>query len=128
MIGEGSRLFGDNALEIVQPNKSEAEQIGELYRLARNSIVNSMFYAAQCGERLRAKKAAIGHGNWLNWLEINEEILGFGRHSAERLIKHAKGASTLNLTESQALIASRQLWSNETTAAQLDQARTRRAQ
>ena len=114
---------------MVQP---DAVQIGELYRKARQSIVDSVYYTLECGRKLRVKKIAIGHGNWLNWLETNRDILGFEEDAAERMMRLATklpySALARNMTEAEALAISRQTWGHEAKAEQLEQARERRAQ
>lgn len=68
----------------------DAIDIGELYAKGRESAVNAVLYHAECGRKLAAKKASLGHGEWISWLEANSEILGFAhRGTAQRLIKLA---------------------------------------
>jgi hypothetical protein len=59
-----------------------AEQIGRKYK------AGAAAYQA-CGALLKAKKAALGHGKWEPWLKENEAVLGFGKRTAERLMKWA---------------------------------------
>lgn len=94
----------------------DAAEIGGLYSKARSSIVDSVLYSIECGQRLSEKKAALGHGNFLPWLKENEDILGFSSdRTAQRLIRLADTASqnpTLasDLEPGSALAISRQLW------------------
>jgi len=52
------------------------------------------------------------HGEWLPWLEENEQVLGFGDVTARRMIRVAEANQSLthNLDDSEALTISRQLW------------------
>ncbi len=74
----------------------DAAEIGDLYRRAGATMVESVRYALACGERLAAKKASLPHGAWLPWLEENADVLGFKtRRTAARLMFLANG--TLNV-------------------------------
>jgi hypothetical protein len=100
---------------IIAPGEDEdAVQIGWLYQTARSSLVNSLKYSVECGQRLIAKKKDMKHGEWLPWLKANDETLGFKDDStAQRLMKLASNpASTRDLTEGAAVTASRKLWGN----------------
>ena len=55
----------------------DAVEIGELYRKAKSSVVDSVRYLLEAGHRLMRKKQEVGHGNWLPWLEANADVLGF---------------------------------------------------
>src|SRR5262245_33521073 len=106
--------------ELLPPIDVEAVKIGELYRKAKSSIVDSMRYSVQCGLRLKAKKKAVGHGNWLRWLADNASVLQFEtERTAERLIKIAgvEGAKAIidvnvEYDETKALELNRLLWAN----------------
>jgi hypothetical protein len=96
----------------------DAIEIGELYRNARTSFVDSAKYLIECGNRLIAKKESpeMGHGTWLPWLKENEDVLGFSsRVTAARLMACARSnvALTQHLDESSALAISRQTWGNK---------------
>lgn len=92
----------------------DAIQIGELYSKARTSLVDSVRYQIECGQRLAEKKASLGHGEWLPWLEDNANILGFEtRRTASRLMKlAANGTSTSHLNGTTAAQISRATWGN----------------
>jgi hypothetical protein len=99
---------------IIKPDKDAAE-IGEFYRKARGSLIESISYAIACGERLKAKKDSLSYGEWLPWLRANADVLGMNVTSTpQRLMKlAADSASTRNLDEAGALAISRQLWGND---------------
>jgi phage N-6-adenine-methyltransferase len=101
---------------VVAPGADQdAAEIGWLYRAARISLVNSVKYSVECGQRLAAKKGALKHGEWLPWLEANAETLGFeNRRTASRLMGFASnGALASHLDEAAAVTASRQLWGHK---------------
>ena len=56
------------------------------------------------------------HGEWISWLEENEEILGFDKYKAFRMLKIAKAnlASTLILNDFTAKKISSDFWGNAT--------------
>lgn len=91
----------------------DADEIGRLYALAKVSIVESVKYQIACGERLAAKKASMGHGEWLPWLKENEGVLGFGERSAQMLIKVSNTKPASDLEPAEALAISRQLWGHQ---------------
>lgn len=69
---------------------TDAVVIGNLYRKARQSMVDSVRCLLECGQRLLAKKAEVGHGNWLAWVESNADALGFNSiRTADRLREFA---------------------------------------
>jgi hypothetical protein len=98
----------------------DAVEIGDLYRKAKQSIIDSVRYQIECGHRLAAKKDEVGHGRWLPWLAANADVLGFeNRTTASRLIKLANDASTHHwddLDVAQARQISRRLWNNDIAA------------
>lgn len=100
---------------IIAPGETDAVEIGRLYRLARTSLVNSVQYSIECGQKLIAKKDSLKHGEWLPWLKDNADALGFTNDStARRLISLASNrASTHDLNEASAVSVSRKLWGNE---------------
>jgi hypothetical protein len=71
----------DRRLTLVAPPDKDATEIGQLYRKAHGSLIDSVNYAMQCGQRLAAKKKEVGHGNWLSWLAANADALGFHSQS-----------------------------------------------
>jgi phage N-6-adenine-methyltransferase len=105
------------ALAIVQDR--DAAEIGELYLQARRSIIGSVVYLIECGNRLIAKKASMEHGKWEPWLDANADVLAFEHKStARRLMKCAreyiKRALARDLIdEVQALAISRIAWGHE---------------
>lgn len=102
-------------VEDVERVDGDAAAIGELYRKARNSAIESARYAWECGRALATKKDSLPHGDWLPWLEVNKEALGFtDRSTASRLMKFAaNGASTQHLNEATATKALREVWGND---------------
>ena len=56
---------------------NDAIEIGELYQKAGRSLVDSVKYQIECGQRLTEKKATLKHGQWLAWLDSNLGVLGF---------------------------------------------------
>jgi N6-adenosine-specific RNA methylase IME4 len=103
----------DNA--IITSGAREATEIGDLYRKARGSLIDSIRYAIQCGQRLKAKKDSLGYGAWLPWLREHADVLGMNVTSTpQRLMKlAADSASTQNLDEARALVISRRIWGND---------------
>ena len=63
---EGGTLFNRDAVEI-----------GQLYRNARSSVVDSVRYLIKRGVELTEKNKSLDHGEWLPWLEANADVLGF---------------------------------------------------
>jgi hypothetical protein len=81
---------GRPALTVIAPDK-DAREIAELYRQGKQSMVDSVRFFNNCGQRLIEKKAALkaefGHGSWLPWLADNADVLGFdSRRTASRLM------------------------------------------
>src|SRR5262245_17955010 len=64
----------------------DAVAIGRLYRSARTSGSDRVFYLKDAGDRLLAKKESLGHGQWLAWLRSHESVLGFSGRGARNLI------------------------------------------
>jgi hypothetical protein len=91
---------------------SEASEIGRLYRQAKSNFVDSVKLLIECGERLKAQKGKLSHGEWLPWVEANRGKLGFGLSTADKLMRGANSPLTTNLTEAQAVTISRQIWGN----------------
>lgn len=90
----------------------EAAAIGDLYAKARGSIVDSVRYQIECGQRLIAKKATMKHGEWLPWLQANAAVLGFEtRKTAAALMRSAeKCDASVTFDEADAIQISRQTW------------------
>jgi hypothetical protein len=90
---------------------TDAGIIGDLYRKSRGSLVDSVRYAHECGTKLKAVKASLAHGQWLPWLEVNAEVLGFANDStARRLMTLANRALAHDLDGAAALDLSRETW------------------
>jgi N6-adenosine-specific RNA methylase IME4 len=101
-------------LTVIRPDKDAAE-IGDLYRKAHGSLVESIRFAIACGKRLVLKKASLKHGEWLPWLRANADALGFDTPlTAQRLMKLAANTSlATHLDEAGAVAISRQLWGHD---------------
>jgi phage N-6-adenine-methyltransferase len=97
----------------------DAQIIGELYRKAAKSAIESIRYAIECGRALTAKKSTLAHGDWLAWLKGNSEVLGFDTpRTAQRLMQlGANTTLTSLLTETTATKALLELWGNDGAAA-----------
>ncbi len=62
--GEGASVRAVSiAGEIVD---NDAIEIGQLYQKAGHSLVDSVKYLIECGQRLAEKKAALEHGRWIS--------------------------------------------------------------
>jgi phage N-6-adenine-methyltransferase len=92
----------------------DAREIGELYRLGRQSMADSVRHMVEAGRRLLEKKESVGHGNWLPWLEANKEVLGFeNRRTASRLMEAAtKWDVNAPFDEAEARRLNRTIWGN----------------
>lgn len=90
----------------------DAVAIGNLCSKARGSIVDSVKYLIEAGQKLIAKKKSLAHGEWMSWLKENKDALGFGIDAANRLMKCARTNSepALNLTEAEATQISKSVW------------------
>src|SRR5436309_2020883 len=80
---------------VLQIRDQDAVEIGKLYQLAHGSLVASVKYSVECGQRLIQKKAGLKHGQWLPWLEANIETLGFNTLRTAQLLM--KGAANTKL-------------------------------
>jgi len=88
--------------------------MGEKYNRSGTAFVDAVRLRLELGEDLRRKKAALGHGNWLPWVEANERVLGFGHETARLLINAAaKFQVDLEYDEATALQIGRQMWGND---------------
>jgi hypothetical protein len=100
--------------EVLLPD-ADAAEIGELYRKAGASLIESVEYSRACGQRLAAKKASLPHGAWLPWLRDNADVLGFNsRQTASRLMALANGTLNAPFDEAEAVAISRNIWGNDT--------------
>src|SRR5262245_18494348 len=88
----------------------DAAKIGDLYRKSKSSMVESVRCLLEAGHRLAARKASLGHGAWLQWLEKNAEVLGFGERTARMLIRGANRKPASDLSEDNALAINREIW------------------
>jgi ParB family chromosome partitioning protein len=68
----------------------EAIAIGLLYRKMQTQTDDRIFYFAEVGNRLLAKKETTGHGHWLHWIRVNQGALGFSDKGARDLIQGAQ--------------------------------------
>jgi hypothetical protein len=100
---------------IIRPGDADAVEIGRLYGLAKGSLVDSVKYAVECGQKLIAKKETLKHGEWLPWIKANVCVLGFETdRTAQRLIGLASNPTlTSDLDEAVAVTVSRKLWGNK---------------
>jgi predicted nucleic acid-binding Zn-ribbon protein len=67
--------------------ESLAAEINLLHEAAEQHANLAVVYAARCGEKLLKVKAALGHGEWLGWLEAN---CGVTRRQASRYMRLAR--------------------------------------
>jgi phage N-6-adenine-methyltransferase len=92
---------------------SDAFEIGKLYRKAGSSLVDSVRYQVECGQKLALKKQTLKHGEWLPWLKEQADVLGFGERAARMLMGQANRQLTSDLTPPEAIAISRQTWGND---------------
>ena len=112
MRSTGHRQHPHQNHDIVGPD-ADACAIGDLYRKARLSLVESVRFAIARGQRLKAKQNSLPHGAWLPWLRDYAQVLGFRDRTASRLMKlAANDALTSHFDETTAITFSRQLWGN----------------
>jgi phage N-6-adenine-methyltransferase len=98
------------AVEIL-PRDYDAVEIGQLYLKGKTSMINSIRYLLDAGQRLIDKKSSLGHGNWLPWLATNADALGFEEWAAQRLMRAAtKYVASHGFDEDQARQISREIW------------------
>jgi phage N-6-adenine-methyltransferase len=101
----------------VQDNRDrDARAIGDLYRRARASIVDSTQYLMEAGQRLTEKKASLERGEWLPWLADNADVLGFKTRRTAALLMQAavKWGASFPLDEAEAVQINRQIWGHTT--------------
>jgi uncharacterized protein DUF4326/DUF3102 family protein len=114
-MGNVSEHLGELVSEIVD---REAAEIGDLYRGAKNAMVDGVYNLLAAGERLATKKSQLNRGEWLPWLAENEKALGFGDRTAQLLLKaHNQWGTnpqlTSDLTEDEATQICRLIWGNK---------------
>jgi hypothetical protein len=91
-----------------------AVKIGEQYRLGVTNLAGSIKHLLKCGALLISKKAEFKHGEWGKWQEANASVLGFGKLTAQRLMKAAgKYVASEEFDDEKALEVSRELWGHE---------------
>jgi phage N-6-adenine-methyltransferase len=107
-------IAAQQALSVLTPDK-DAVEIGDLYRKGSMSLVESAQYYHACGLRLIAKRDALNHGDWLQWLSDNADVLGFKTPRTAQLLMKAASNTKLpsHLDETFAVTYSRQLWGND---------------
>ncbi|HEX3915545.1 MAG TPA: DUF3102 domain-containing protein [Steroidobacteraceae bacterium] len=112
--GDTSRREAVKALIPVSNLDVSSEGIGALFKKARASYVDTTNLLIECGQRLREKRKSVPHGQWLTWIEANQESLGFGEDTAQRLMKAAAAdtASTRYLDADDAIKLNRVIWGN----------------
>jgi N6-adenosine-specific RNA methylase IME4 len=98
-------------IELHRNIDADALAIGNIWRSACQSLVDSTRYYIECGQRLNAKKESVGHGEWLPWLKANAEVLGFNTpRIAQRLMETAANTTLAShLDEATATAINRQL-------------------
>ena len=111
---------------------NDAVEIGRLFaegeadRIeASKRIVSAVLKHLKCGRRLNAKKESLQHGQWLDWLTDNCDILDFASQGpnrarnterrAQRLMKawEANPSPASDMGVEQALEISRQMWGHD---------------
>jgi hypothetical protein len=91
----------------------DALEIGNLYRKARQSSVESAKYNLQVGQKLIDKKKTLEHGEWNPWLLANKVVLGFETfRTAQRLMRAAAKCDSRVVFEEPAAAAkfNRAIW------------------
>lgn len=87
-----------------------AHEINSEYRKAKTSIVDSANHILNVGRMLIDKKAELGHGNFIPWVEAECE---FSQYTANRCMRSWSNCGlTNNLTEADAVEISRDTWGN----------------
>ncbi len=94
------------------PIDKEAIQIGALFVKAKGSMMDGLKYYIECGVKLKVIKDSLSHGQWLPWLKENEEILGFGIATAQRIIQVSNTALTRHYSDLEATNFLRSIWGN----------------
>jgi ParB family chromosome partitioning protein len=89
----------------------DAIEIGKWY--SKIGVVENVKAAIECGTRLKLKKDVLDHGEWLPWLEVNADVLGFGERTARLLMSAAKRKLTADLGEEEARHILREIWGNK---------------
>lgn len=72
------------------PIDYDAIGIGVLYQRTQIEDEDRVFHLREVGIRLLRKKESLGHGQWLQWLKLHHDILGFGHRGAQTLIRGAQ--------------------------------------
>jgi phage N-6-adenine-methyltransferase len=93
---------------------SDAEKIGALYAKARRSLTDSLRYLIEAGQALRIKKKSMQYGEWLPWLKVNADVLGFeSERTAQRLLRMGKYDASVVFDESEAAELLRNFWGHD---------------
>lgn len=88
-----------------------AASIGQLFRQAKTTHIDSVRYLAECGRQLAMKREHLEHGDWMQWLKENEQELGFSYKTAQRMLRIDEDRTLAsNLSEEKALDISRSIW------------------
>lgn len=97
---------------ILPPQDGDAIEIGDLYRKGKSSMIDSVRYLVEAGQRLIAKKNTLRHGEWLPWLGANADALAFDTpRTAQPLMRGAEKAKPAShLDEDAALQLNREIW------------------
>jgi hypothetical protein len=90
---------------------SLAKEINTEHRLAGEAVQSALEHAMKCGELLTKAKEAVGHGEWLPWLEKNCEVsdrqaeryMRLSIHRAE--LANSTRGTDLSIREAVALLA-----------------------
>jgi hypothetical protein len=90
-----------------------AETINAEYRKSKASAVDSANRILRVGQMLTDKKAELGHGNFIPWVEANCD---FQPRAAQRMMKsYSKASSRTHLAETDALEIASKTWGNSVT-------------
>lgn len=88
-----------------------AAQINAEYLKAKTSMVDSVNHIIECGRMLAEKKADLGHGKFIPWVESNCDFTP----RAAQMMMRANTKSASHLTEDDAIGISRDTWGNSVT-------------
>jgi hypothetical protein len=100
---------------LLEPDR-DAVAIGKLYRQGNQSIIAAARFHIQCGQQLTKKKQALGHGQWLPWLQANADLLGGLTPRTAQLLMQAAAKYEVDFAfadVAQAKEFNRQLWHND---------------
>src|SRR5215471_14957599 len=103
----------DNPLALVLRNEDPvAFTIGDLLRRGRSCMADSVRYLLEAGQHLLNKKASLGRGEWMPWLEANADILDMDiTCTPQRLMKAAaRFGVNAEFDDQKAIEISRTIW------------------